>query len=360
MLRARQHISSLPAIVHGGLNSAGLAMSTINMRNLFDFSTCCNPYGPPKQLSKAMGVTEISDYPDPNSMALLKALAQKLGLDQENLIPGSGSTEIIRLAVTAYLGPGDKAIIPSPTYSEYELACLIVDSAVVKFILNEKDDFQLNIDAFIDFAKSHKPAAIFLCNPNNPTGQYLSYDHISMILGEFPDSLIVLDEAYIAFTDGAWSSLKLLKSPNLLIVRSMTKDYAMAGLRLGYGIAQKSIVDTLKKVRPPWNVNSPAQRAGCAALSCDDYILSCYKRIDNCKHYLAGELVKLGLNVIPSQTNFFIFQVGDAACFRSRLLEKGFLVRDCTSFGLPGFVRISPRSMVDCRKLISAIREIRS
>ena len=247
MLHAKQHIVALPAGIHGGLNSAGLAGSGINPDDVLDFSTCCNPYGPPKQLRRAIRETDFSLYPDPESTAMLLSLAQKLGIDPETLILGSGSTEIIRLAAAAYLGPGDRVVMPSPTYGEYELACRIVNSHVIKFILNEKDDFQLNAVEFVAFAKSHKPAGIFLCNPNNPTGQYLSYDDVYMIVREFPDSLVVLDEAYIAFTDGAWDSLKLLKSPNLLIVRSMTKDFALAGLRLGYGIAPKSIIDYAHK-----------------------------------------------------------------------------------------------------------------
>jgi histidinol-phosphate aminotransferase len=358
MLPAKQHIAALPAVIHGGINSAGLAKSGINPGNVLDFSTCCNPYGPPKQLRRAIWETNSSFYPDPNSTALVRALAEKLSIDPGKLIAGSGSTEIIRLAAAAYLGPGDRVVMPSPTYGEYELTCRIVNSHVMKFILVEKDDFQLNAVKFVAFAKSHKPAGIFLCNPNNPTGQYLSYDHVSMIIQEFPDSLVVLDEAYIAFTDGAWDSRKLLKSPNLLIVRSMTKDFALAGLRLGYGISQRSIIDALIKVRPPWNVNSLAQQAGRMVLGCNNYILSCSERINRCKLYLAGELIKLGLKVIPSKTNFFIFQTEDAAGLKSRLLERGFLVRDCTSFGLPGYIRISPRNMPDCRKLIAAIREV--
>jgi histidinol-phosphate aminotransferase len=358
VLRAKQHIADLPAIIHGGVNSAALDGLGINPGNVLDFSTCCNPYGPPKHLRKAIREVNPSIYPDPESTVMVHALALKLGINPKNLILGSGSTEIIRLATAAYLGPGDKVVMPSPTYGEYELACRIVNADLIKFTLDEKGDFHLDAALFAAFAKSHKPAAIFLCNPNNPTGQYLSYDHVSMIIREFPDSLIVLDEAYIAFTEGAWNSLQLLKSPNLLIVRSMTKDFSLAGLRLGYGIAPKSIIATLKKVRPPWNVNSLAQHAGRMALSCDDYILRCCERINRCKHYLAGELIKLGLKVIPSQTNFFIFYAGDSAVFKSRLLERGFLVRDCASFGLVGYIRVSPRSMPDCRKLIAALREV--
>ncbi len=351
MLHAKPHIAGLPDSIHGGLSSTRLA------GNVLDFSTCCNPYGPPSSVKKAVREANVAVYPDPDAATLTQAFSEKLGVPVGNLIVGNGSTEIIRLAAAAYLGHGDRVIIPSPTYGEYELACRIVNAEVVKFALPEENDFRLDAGQFAAFAKSHKPAAVFLCNPNNPTGQYLSYDEVSRVLRNFPDSLVVLDEAYIAFTDNAWDSRKLLNASNLLIVRSMTKEFAIAGLRLGYGIAPRHIIDMLKKVRPPWNVNSVAQKAGLSAVGCDDYLANCCSRISRCKLYLAGQLSRLGFRVIPTQTNFFIFRAGDAAAFKKRLLKKGFLVRDCTSFGLPEYVRVSPRSMHDCRKLIAAIRE---
>lgn len=297
-------------------------------------------------------------YPDPDSRQFIRLLSQKLGVASEHLIAGSGSTEIIRLAAQAYFGPGDTVVIPSPTYGEYGLACAIVNAGVVKYALSENSDFQMDCDAFIPFARSHKPAGIFLCNPNNPTGQYLSMHDVKKILDAFPDTLVVLDEAYIAFTQGAWDSRRLLTKNNLLIVRSMTKDFALAGLRLGYGIACEEIVENMKKVRPPWNVSSAAQSAGIAALSGDVYLSNCTERIGRSRTYLAREISNLGYHVVPTQTNFFIFKTRDAGKLRKQLLEKGILVRDCASFGLPKYVRTAPLRITQCKKLIKALKEI--
>jgi histidinol-phosphate aminotransferase len=181
---------------------------------------------------------------------------------------------------------------------------------------------------------------------------------VTKIVSSFPDTLIILDEAYVSFTGDAWDSLKLLSHPNILIVRSMTKDFALAGLRLGYGMASREIINTLKKVRPPWNVNSAAQQAGIAALKSAGYMKKCGALIDKGRDYLIAELKSLGYRVLPTDTNFFLVRVGKAADFQSRLLAGGCLVRDCSSFGLPGYVRMAPRRMGDCRGLITAIRSM--
>jgi histidinol-phosphate aminotransferase len=323
-----------------------------------DFSTCCNPYGPGKTIRSAMNKIDAAHYPDPDSRQFVNSLSQKLRVPASRIITGSGSTELIRLAAHAYFGPGDTVVIPSPTYGEYGLACAIVNARVVKYAISENSNFQMDCDAFISFAKPHKPAGIFLCNPNNPTGQYLSINDVKRILDSFPDTLVVLDEAYIAFTTGAWDSRSLLARNNLLIVRSMTKDFALAGLRLGYAMACEDIIENIKKVRPPWNVSSAAQSAGIAALSSDDYLANCTEQIARSRTYLTREIRSLGYQVVPTRTNFFIFKTGDACKLHGQLLKKGILVRDCASFGLPNYVRVAPLRITQCKELIKAIKEI--
>jgi len=350
-LRVNPHINSLPPIEHGGAGYAGLKETA----GALDFSTCCNPYGPPREVYRALRVTNITDYPDPGSCELVASLAGNLEIAADRVIAGSGSTEIIRLAALAYLTTGDTVIIVSPTYGEYELASSIAGSTIVKYILPEDRDFRLRLDDFASFAQAHNPGAVFLCNPNNPTGQLLPREDLRRFVKGFPDTLIMLDEAYMAFTGKTSGERDLADEPNVLIVRSMTKDFALAGLRLGYGLACPAIIRSLEKVRPPWNVNSPAQRAGIAAMGCGDYVRQCNDRMHKSRAYLTGRLFKIGYRTIPTDTHFFLVRVGDAAGFKSSLLARGFLVRDCSSFGLPAYVRISPRRMEDCRKLAQAI-----
>jgi histidinol-phosphate aminotransferase len=356
-LRPKSHIVNLPAPVHGGINFAWSPGATAN--EILDFSTCCNPYRLPRQVFSAIRNADIQKYPDPRSSQLVEALSAKLNVSAGRIMIGSGSTELIRLAVTAYFGKQDTIIIPSPTYSEYGLACRIADTCVVKYPLTENEGFRLDCSSFISFAEAYKPKGIFLCNPNNPTGQYLRPADVGKIVKHFPDALVVLDEAYINFTDHPSNSVSLAKSGNLLIIRSMTKDFSLAGLRLGYAVSSEETIGVLKMVRPPWNVSSAAQVAGLAALSCDDYLSGCLVRIRDSRLYLTGQLENLGYKVIPTEANFFIFRAGDAAGFTRKMLEKGILVRDCASFGLPEYVRVAPRTRLECIKFIKAVRAIR-
>ena len=349
-LRVNPRISSLPPIVHGGAGYAGLPES-----GLLDFSTCCNPYGPPQEVYRALRSTNISRYPDPDSRDLTTALAAGLGISAQKFIAGSGSTEIIRLAALTYLAAGDKVVIPSPTYGEYALAAGIAGCTIFKYKLSESRDFRMSLEDLVSFARAHDPTAIFICNPNNPTGQLLPNKELLGFIRALPDTLVIVDEAYMAFTQGPGEGPDLTDEQNVLTVRSMTKDFALAGLRLGYGLASPAIIESLKKVRPPWNVNSAAQRAGIAANACDSYVQRCNARMQKSRAYLTGRLLKMGYRIIPTDAHFFLARVGDAPAFKGRLLKQGFLVRDCSSFGLPAYVRISPRSMQDCRKLIKAV-----
>jgi len=348
--RAKPGIHKLPPVEHGGSGYAGLKEA-----GLLDFSTCCNPYGPPREVYRALRATNIRDYPDPHSGQLVASLADSLGIAADRVIAGSGSTEIIRLAALAYLAAGDKVVIPSPTYSEYALTAGIAGCVIAKYELPEERDFRLSLDAFSSLAQAHNARAVFLCNPNNPTGQLLPENDLRRFIKGLPDTLVILDEAYMAFTGESSNGHDLADEPNVLIVRSMTKDFGLAGLRLGYGLASPAIINNAQKVQPPWNVNSPAQRAGIAATGCGGYVRRCNSRMQKCRAYLTRRLSGMGYRIIPTDTHFFLVRVGDAAGFKNRLLEKGFLVRDCSSFGLPAYVRISPRRMDDCRKLAQAI-----
>lgn len=357
MLLPRPNINKLAPGIHGGINHAEFEPLGIKPDDVLDFSVSTNPFGPPPGLSQALGNASIDRYPDSESSQLVQALAKKMDTRKDTIITGSGSTELIRLIATAYFGAEDTVLIPQPTYGEYEIACQLVGAKVLKQPTAQEPKFQLNISETADLIQRHSPRGIFLCNPNNPTGQYLSKDEMKQILSLAKDSLVILDEAYIAFTEDGWSSLELLGSGNLIVLRSMTKDYALAGLRLGYAISSEPIISVLKQVRPPWNVSSVAQKAGIFALEADAYLEESSTKIKMAKEFLIKALKGLGFSILPSRTNFFLVKVGKAAEFRQVLLKKGILVRDCTSFGLPEYIRLAPRPMPECQQLIMAIKE---
>lgn len=357
MLRPKPNVDKLTPGTHGGINYAELEKLGICAENILDFSVSTNPFGPPPDIRQALSSVPIEDYPDSESTDLRQSLASKLNIAPDSLLIGSGSTELIRLAATAYFGEGDPVLIPEPTYGEYETASRLVGAKVLRQPMPAETDFRLNIADTVGLIKKHQPRGIFLCNPNNPTGQYLSREEVEPILSTASNSLIILDEAYIAFTENARPSLDLISRGNVLILRSMTKDYALAGLRLGYAISTEPIISVLARARPPWNVSSVAQQAGICALKADTYLKRCGTKIKEAKEFLLKELESLGLRPLPSQTNFFLVRVGQAAKFRQTLLKRGILVRDCTSFGLPDYIRLAPRTMAECRRLVTAIEE---
>ena len=359
MLRPKPFISKLAPCTHGGIDYDELEKSGISPETVIDFSVSCNPFGPSPGVNEVLYSASIERYPDSESSELTQTLANKLDILPANLIIGSGSTELIRLIATAYFGPGDPVLIPQPTYGEYEIACHIVDAEVLKQPLTEETNYRLDVADTLALVTKHQPKGIFLCNPNNPTGQYLSKEAVEQILSVAEDSLVILDEAYIAFTNKSWSSLDMINRDSLIILRSMTKDYALAGLRLGYAVAAEPIVSVLKQVRPPWNVTAVAQKAGVVALNDADYIEECRIKIQEAREFLMKELTQLEMAPLPSQTNFFLVKVGDATEFRQALLSRGILVRDCTSFGLPNYIRLAPRTLPECQKLIAAVKDIR-
>jgi len=358
-LPPRPEIQGLTPSTHGGLNYAELEEMGIAPSEVIDFSANLNPFGPPPAVLESMSQADIAQYPDSGATSLRQALAESLGLPAHNIIAGNGSTELIRLAALAYFRPGDSVLIITPTFGEYDIACRIAGAQIIEQRLLPEKGFRMEVDETIELMQKHRPRGIFITNPNNPTGRYLSRADLEKVLDGIQESLLILDEAYITFVDNPWSSLDMVENDNLLILRSMTKDYALAGLRLGYGLANKNIIDTLSRIRPPWNVNAVAQQAGIIALKEKEYISRCQIKIKEAKDYLMTELSSLGLPPLPSEAGFFLVKVDDSPGFRRRLLEQKILVRDCTSFGLPGYIRIAPRTPPKCRRLIKAVKKIR-
>lgn len=358
-IRPNPHIERLEACYHGGPDYAEMEALGISPADVIDFSVGSNPFSCPPGVKEALDEAVIDRYPDSECGRLRTALSHKLGIPTDNIIVGSGSTETIRLIAQTYLGPEDAALIPRPTFGEYETAARMVGADIVEYWSREEDDFAFKAAAIAEMIKSKRPKAAFICNPNNPSGSYMSREEVEQIISASEDTLIVLDEAYGAFTEGRWSPIELGHSENLITLFSMTKDYCIPGLRLGYALASPEIIRNLSKVRPPWNVNDPAQRAGVAALEESAHIKKAESRIRQAKRFLTSELAAMGFRVLPSKTNFFMMEVGDAAAFRSALIKHGLVVRNCASFGLPGYARIAVLTMPQCRRLAETIAELK-
>ena len=356
-LQPRPEVQNLKVCPHGGINYAELNTVGIAPEAVLDFSVCTNPFMPPPGVKEMLGSIAIDKYPDSEATELRQRLSERLGVPRDNILAGSGTTELIRLIALAYFRQEDPILILEPTYGEYGIACQLVGAKPIKQWLKAEDNFAPRIGEVIDLIRKHCPGAVFICNPNNPTGKYLTRHEIELVLDAIGDGLLILDEAYLTFVEKSWPSAELVSQGNVVILRSMTKDYALAGLRLGYTIASREITDSLRRVCPPWNVNAIAQKIGVIVLEDVDYLEQTRQKIKEAKQFLIDGLSRLGLCMLPSDAHYFLVKVGAAETFRAALLRHGVQVRDCTSFGLPEYIRIAPRTLPECQKFIATIHD---
>ena len=343
-------------VYHGALNYAELEALGIDPAAVLDFSVNSNPYGPPAGVLEAVSRTPLDRYPDRDSITLRRALAVGLGIDSEQIVTGNGSTELLLAAGRVLLKPGERVLVIGPTFGEYARSAKLGRALVSQWDAAPQTGFNVDLDTITRQIQDIHPRLVFLCNPNNPTGFLLSLETISFWVSAFPDTLFMVDEAYGAFAAGFQSALTL-KAENVLVFRSMTKDYALAGLRLGYAAGPLALVEVMRQNLPAWNVNALAQAAGLAALADPTFPLT-FQNLASAKADLLAGLDKLGLSLCPSQTHYFLVEVGRGAVFRRRLLQKNVLVRDCASFGLPNYVRIATRKPPENEILLEAIKKI--
>ena len=345
--------------VHGGLDLEELRSLGIQPGEVLDFSANVSPLGPPPSVRDAVAGVDLAAYPDRQCVALREALSARLGQVPERILVGNGSTELIHLLARAYLCDGEGSFIFTPTFGEYEAACHSARATVHDFPADEANGFRWNLDAALAAIRAQRPRLVFLCNPNNPTGVYLDQAAVGSIAEAAKDSgLLVLDQAYLPFTRESGDPGPLLALGNVVLLRSMTKDYALAGLRVGYMLAAAQVVEQVRRLQPSWSVNAVAQAAALAALDDTQHIDRAMGVMRQAKAYLEGELHAMGVPVLPSTANFLTAKVGDAKAVRLALLRRGICVRDCASFGLPQYIRIGVRRLEDCERLVSALEEV--
>ena len=349
----------MPRPTHGGTNIAELRSIGLRPEDVLDFSASINPLGAPPAVTLAMNGVDLAAYPDTECTALRESLADRLDVSPREILVGNGSTELIHLTARAYLHSGTTAAIFTPTFGEFEAACAMQNARIIDITANEADHFSWEIEKAVRTIAEQSPTLVFLCNPNNPTGRYMSEEDVREIAGALPqDSLLLLDEAYLPFVDSRWNSLPLLDLGNVALLRSMTKDYALTALRLGYMLAPPDVVERVRSQQHSWSVNALAQSAGIAALADTAHVEDGRRAVQSAKRYLIDELQSLGLPPIPSAANFLLVKVNSAKVLRHTLLKRHhIIVRDCASFGLPDYIRIGIRTKEDCKRLVAALLE---
>jgi histidinol-phosphate aminotransferase len=361
----RRPVLHVPPAVHGALDFAELHRLGIDPDEVLDFSSNTNPYGPSPAVRAALANVPLDRYPDRESLALRAALADFLGVRAGRIVVGNGASELIALVALAFVRPDSYVLIGGPTYGEYERAARLMNGRVITACGSPEDNFAPYPNHIAYDLANMGAGLVFLCSPNNPTGAIFPVDALARLARRHPEALFVVDEAYQPFAARHDSALDLA-ADNVLVLRSMTKDFGLAGVRLGYAIGPEPIVEALRRVRPPWSVSTLAQAAGVAALGDLAHRDRTLALLHEAKDSLVAGLVRLGLSPLPSAVPFFLVPVRSGASFRSALLRYGILVRDCASFAgalpelvpMSQYVRISTRRPEENERLLAAVREV--
>lgn len=357
-IKPRQAVTETPYDQHGAFDFGELQQRGIQPENLIDFSVNSNPFGPSPRVPEAIRKVRVEVYPDRECLALRKLLSQQHAIPVEQIVVGNGAAELIWLTAFAFLQSMDNVLILGPTFGEYARSAHLMGATVHEIRGTAFRKFMPTSVEIRAALERHQPKLMFLCNPNNPTGTYIPSTLITDWARSFPKTLFVVDEAYIRFAQGAQSVIAF-QMPNVLSIRSLTKDLALAGLRIGYAVGPLSIIDALAKCRPPWSVNATAQAAAVAALRDVTHLNQTLEQLRIAKSQLFTDLSdRLKFDCMPSHVHYFLMNVGEADVFRARLLEYGIQVRDCTSFGLPDYVRIATRAPQENQTLVEALREL--
>ena len=358
--------------VHGGIKPAELRALGLRPQDCLDFSASVSPLGPPDGVAAAIAAVNLAAYPDPHCLELTEAIARHhraAGVADANIIVGNGSTEIIHLLARAYIaapppGCSNSALLLTPTYGEYDGAVRLAGGVpIAQNAVRTTAGFGWDIDTAAAIMTARRPALAFVCNPNNPTGALLEPDDLRRLAhaAAAAGALLVVDEAYINLCDrhADAGALRLAAAGSSVIaLRSMTKDYALTALRLGYAVAPAPVIARLAAWQPDWSVNGLAQAAGIVALSDDPYLPRARAAVAASRECVTERLSDLGIYCYPAAANFVLASVGDAAGLRAALMRRGLFVRDCASFGLPDCIRIGLRPVPDCIRLTDAIADI--
>ena len=320
-----------------------------------------NPLPPSDRVQKAIiaALSSLDRYPDGSGFYLRQALAKKHGVMPDQVVLGNGSNELIELLVRSFLRPGDEAVMPHPSFVVYPM---IVQAAGGVRVMVMLKDFRLDLDAM---ARAITPMTkiVFVANPNNPTATIVTRDEVEHFMSRVPErTIVVFDEAYIEFAMGPDfpDTLSYVKQGRKLVVlRTFSKAASLAGLRVGYGIADADAVALMNRIRQPFNVNSLAQVAALAALDDEAHTLECVRMIEAGRHFLYDEFKRIGLQYVPSRANFILVDVGrNAADIYQKLLHQGVIVRPMTPFGLETALRITVGTPEENRTLVKALRVV--
>ena len=317
-----------------------------------------NPLGPSPKAQEAMRslVSETHIYPDGGGWKLRRAIADKFSLDMSNVILGCGSNEVIEFIGHAFLKPGDNIITAGHAFLVYKLMAKVFGAETIEV---PDPGFVHDLDAMAA-AITPNTKEIFIANPNNPTGTLVTQEQIDRFMAKVPDHVVVVfDEAYYEFLDNPPDTLKYVREGrNVVVLRTFSKIQGLAGTRVGYGVANKELIDVLQRTRQPFNLNSIAQAGALAGLIDQEHQDKTKRITDEGRTYLQTQFGEMGLEYIPSYANFVLVKVGDGNAVFKAMMDKGVIVRAMAAYKLPEWVRISIGTMPQNEKCIEVLKQV--
>ncbi|WP_340818067.1 threonine-phosphate decarboxylase CobD [Methanolobus sp. WCC4] len=373
-LPIKKYLQSLEPCAHGGLIRKSSQKYGIPESEMLDASASLNPFGTPFEQDEPeldmqellrKGLEKLEQYPDNRYLEYRNAAADFVGMGTtyENIIPGNGSTEIIRLVAECVISEGDIVLIPKPTFSEYEMQCKVM-GAQIKYI--DQEDI-LDLDGkLLDEAKM-----IFVCNPNNPTGKLLLKEQVERIAEKCAEhkTILFLDEAFIELADPEQSVAYLVEDNEYLFIqRSLTKAFAIPGIRMGFGVTSKEFASVLNNARLSWNMGCIADTVATALLRMEGgvnskYLVDSRDLIAKERDFLMEKLSRRGFKPIESTVNYIFVDISELSMDSTELAERmashGVLIRDCSSFQDIGgdYIRIAIRTREENERIASTVRE---
>lgn len=346
-----------PAPSHGGPALAELERLGLRAEAILDFSVSTNPYGPAPSVLEAIRHAPVALYPDPAATLARRRLGEHLGVQPERLALGNGAADLLWALARMLVQRDTTVLMVEPTFSEFRTAAGAAGARLVEWRSRAEDDFRLDVPAIIDRARATRAEVMYLCVPNVPTGATLAAPEVAALAAALPDVELVLDQSFLLLSE-RWRDLEIALPDNVLCVRSLTKEHNIPGVRVGYVLGTEGRLARLDRQRPAWSTSAPAQAAAIATSSEARFVATSRARLLEDGRQLRQSLTAVGLRPLPSTANFFLLPVPSGADLRHRLLTRHqILVRDCASFGLPAFVRLSARPAADRDRLLSALRE---
>ncbi len=353
MISPKEEFVKAEPTPHGGLAREEIETLNIDPAEVIDFSVNINPFGPPLSVQAAIAKARIDEYPDPFAFPVKKRISEREERAMEEILIGNGASQIIRALAVSYLREGDITIVVAPTFGEYEMASRLMGAEVLRFSTFTEDKFELDEDRLVESIAKANPRMVWICNPNNPTGSYIHPETLIRLHESFPEALFIVDEAYAKFYPGFEPPPEM---DRLVRIKSLTKEYTVPGVRLGYAIAKADIIAAVQKAIPPWSVNAFAVEVGISLLSEETFLEESIPALLAESSRLKKAISSIGWKVLPSPMHYFLVRVGDAFSFkRKMLLRWKILLRDCTSFNLPEYVRISTRLPGENNLLVKAM-----